>query len=145
MKIVIDTNIIFSVLLNSNNTIGDILFNSNKEFTFYSCNYMRFEIQQHWDKLLKISKLTDEQLLTAYTRVLSQIQFINEEIIPTEIWLAAEKITSDVDIDDIDFVALARFLKASLWTGDKVLYNGLKKNGFKRILNTSEILAIRNQ
>ena len=47
MKIVVDTNIIFSALLNSNSTIGDILFNSDKDFEFYSCAYMRFEIQKH--------------------------------------------------------------------------------------------------
>ena len=53
MKIVIDTNIIFSTLLNSNGTIGNIIFNSNKTFEFYSCSYMRFEIDKHWEKLKK--------------------------------------------------------------------------------------------
>ncbi len=47
MKIVVDTNIIFSTLLNSNTKIGDLLFNSDKHFEFYSCSYMRFEIQKH--------------------------------------------------------------------------------------------------
>jgi len=32
MKVVVDTNIIFSALLNSNGTIGDLLFNSDKQF-----------------------------------------------------------------------------------------------------------------
>jgi predicted nucleic acid-binding protein len=45
MKIVVDTNIIFSTLLNSDGTIGDLIFNFNKHFQFYSCSYMRFEIQ----------------------------------------------------------------------------------------------------
>jgi predicted nucleic acid-binding protein len=51
MKIVVDTNIIFSALLNSNSSIGDLLFNSGKHFEFYSCNYMRYEIQKHWERL----------------------------------------------------------------------------------------------
>jgi hypothetical protein len=38
---------------------------------------------------------------------------------------------------------MTKFLKATLWTGDKVLYNGLKKIGFKKILNTTELLALR--
>ncbi len=143
MKIVVDTNIIFSTLLNSNSTIGDLLFNSDTHFEFYSCSYMRYEIQKHWKRLKKISKLSDEQLQISYTQVLSKLKFINEEIIPVETWLASEEITKGTDIDDTDFVAMTKFLKATLWTGDKILYNGLKKTGFKKLLNTTELLALR--
>ena len=88
MKIVADTNIIFSALLNSNSIIGDLLFNSDETFEFYSCSYMRYEIQKHWERLKKISKLTEDQLQASYTQVLSKLKFINEEIIPAETWLA---------------------------------------------------------
>ncbi len=143
MKIVVDTNIIFSTLLNSNTTIGDLLFNSDNHFEFYSCSYMRYEIQKHWSRLKKISKLSEEQLQISYAQVLSKLKFINEEIIPVETWLASEKLIKGIDIDDTDFVALTKFLRATLWTGDKALYNGLKKLGFKKLLNTTELLALR--
>jgi len=143
MKIVVDTNIIFSTLLNSNHTIGDLLFNSDKHFEFYSCSYMRYEIQNHWERLKRISKLSEEQLQVSYMQILSKLKFINEEIIPAETWLASEEVTKEIDIDDIDFVALTKFLKATLWTGDKALYNGLKKHNFKKLLNTTELLALR--
>ena len=144
MKVVVDTNIIFRALLCSNSTYGDLLFNSDNHFEFYSCNYMRYEIQKHWDRLKKISKLTDDQLQISYIQILSKLKFINEEIIPVEIWLNAEEITRGIDIDDTDFVALSKFLEASLWTGDKVLYIGLKNHNFHKLLNTAELLAIRN-
>lgn len=70
MKIVVNTNIIFSTILNSNSTIGDLIFNSDKYFEFYSCNYMRYEIQKLWERLKYISKLSDEQLRVSYTQVL---------------------------------------------------------------------------
>ncbi len=143
MKIVVDTNIIFSALLNSNGTIGDLLFNSDRTFEFYSCNYMRYEIFNHWERLKKISKLSDGQLQISYAEVLSKLKFINEELIPVAVWLAAEEITKEIDIDDTDFVALANFLQASLWTGDKALYNGLKETHFKALLNTTELVALR--
>jgi predicted nucleic acid-binding protein len=143
MKIVVDTNIIFSALVNSSSNIGDLLFNTDKHFEYYSCSYMRYEIQKHWERLKKISKLSEKQLEISYTQVLSKIKFINEEIIPVESWLASEEITKGIDIDDTDFVALTKFLKATLWTGDKVLYNGLKKLGFKKLINTAELLALR--
>jgi predicted nucleic acid-binding protein len=144
MKIVVDTNIIFSTLLNSNSNIADLLFNSGETFDFYSCSYMRYEIQKHWERLKKISKLSEEQLQISYTQVLSKLNFINEEIIPVETWLASEQLTKGIDIDDTDFVALTKFLRATLWTGDKALYNGLKKLNFKKILNTTELLALRS-
>jgi predicted nucleic acid-binding protein len=143
MKIVVDTNIIFSALLNTNSTIGDLIFNSDKHFEFYSCSYMRYEIKKHWGKLKKISKLSDIQLQESYNLILSKINFINEEIIPKETWLIAEAITINIDIDDTDFLALSKFLKASIWTGDKILYNGLKTNKFKKILNTKELMELR--
>lgn len=143
MKIVVDTNIIFSTLLNSNSTIGDLLFNSDQHFEFYSCSYMRYEIQKHWERLKKISNLSDEQLQVSYAQVLIKLKFINEEIIPVETWLASEQIAKGIDIDDTDFVALTKFLKATLWTGDKALYNGLMKLNFKKLINTTELLALR--
>lgn len=60
--IIVDTNIIFSCLLHSNGTIGDLIFNSDSIFEFYSNEYMRFEIHKHWGKLKKISKLADFEL-----------------------------------------------------------------------------------
>ena len=145
MKIVVDTNIIFSTLLNSNSVIGDIIFNSNEVFDFYSCSYMRFEIQKHWKKLKKISKLTEDQLQISYSLVLSKLKFINEEIIPVEVWLSSEELVKTIDINDIDFIALSKFLKATLWTGDKVLYDGLKDIKYKNIFNTKELLTYRTK
>ena len=144
MKIVVDTNIIFSTLLNSDGTIGDLIFNSKKHFEYYSCSYMRFEIQKHWEKLKKISKLNDAELEISYAQILSKIKFINEEIIPVDVWITSEEITKNIDIDDTDFIALTKFLKATLWSGDKILYTGLKESGFKKIINTQELLALRN-
>ncbi len=143
MKIIVDTNIIFSTLLNSNGTIGNLLFNSYKDFEFFSCSYMRYEIHKHWEKLKKISKLTDAQLAISHQQVLSKLKFIDEAIIPQNIWLASEEICKDIDTDDVDFIALTKFLKGTLWTGDKILYNGLKKKDFKRVLNTQELLELR--
>jgi len=46
-------------------------------------------------------------------------------------------------LDDTDFLALTKYLKGYLWTGDKELYNGLKKKNFKRIDNTAELIVFR--
>lgn len=144
-KIIVDTNIIFSCLLNSQGTIGDIIFNSENILEFYSNQYMRFEIRKHWNKLLKISKLTDDELQIAYDRMLTKLTFINEELIPKNDWEKAETLLIDIDLDDADFVALTRHLKGSLWTGDKPLYEGLKAKCFRTVYNTQDIMKLRNK
>ncbi len=144
-KIIVDTNIIFSCLLNSQGTIGDLFFNSENEFEFYSNQYMRHEIRKHWQKLLKISKLTDTELQTAYETMLTKLTFVNEELIPQRDWQKAEILVLDIDIDDTDFVALTRYLKGSLWTGDKSLYEGLKAKRFKAVYNTRDMMKLRER
>ncbi len=52
-KIIVDTNIIFSCLLNTHGTIGDLIFNSDTDLDFYSNEYMRYEIHRHWEDLKK--------------------------------------------------------------------------------------------
>lgn len=144
-KIIVDTNIIFSCLLNTQGTIGDLIFNSENILDFYSNNYMRFEIRKHWNKLKKISGLTDEELETAYEKLLTKLTFINEELIPQSDWEKAETLSSDIDIDDSDFVALTRFLKGYLWTGDKPLYDGLKAKRFRTVYNTQDMIRLRDR
>ena len=104
---------------------------------------MRHEIQKHWTKLKRISKLSDKELEEAHFHILSKINFVNEELIPAKNWLQAEGFVADIDIDDLDFIALVKHLKGYLWTGDKVLYKGLKAKNFKRIYTTSELYNIR--
>jgi hypothetical protein len=87
--------IIFSCLLNSQGTIGDVIFNSENIFDFYSNQYMRFEIRKHWGKLKKISKTTDLELETAYDKMLIKLIFINEELIPQTDWEKAEAMVAN--------------------------------------------------
>jgi predicted nucleic acid-binding protein len=60
-------------------------------------------------------------------------------MIPESCWQEAEALVSDIDVDDIAFVALTLYLQAYLWTGDKVLYNGLKSKAFDKTLSTAEL------
>ncbi len=54
MKIIVDTNIVFSAILKPTSRIGDLLLNSDKVFSFYSCHFLIQELESHKDKLLQL-------------------------------------------------------------------------------------------
>ena len=139
MKIIVDTNIVFSAILNSNSRIGKILLNSKEHFQFFTCNYLRTEIQRHRNKLLKLTKLTEDQLSELEDLITQHITFIDERLIPQDLLIKTEIQLKAIDPDDKVFVALAKHLEGKLWTGDLQLYNGLKAKRFKNIILTSEL------
>lgn len=139
MKIIVDTNIVFSAILNSNSRIGKILLNSKEHFQFYTCSYLKVEIQRHRNKLLKITKLTEGQLLELEELVTQHITFIDERLIPQDLLITTETQLKSIDPNDTVFVALTKHLEGKLWTGDMQLYNGLKTKRFKNIILTSEL------
>lgn len=145
MRIIVDTNIVFSAILNSSNKIGQLLTHSKAHFQFYSCQYLRAEILRHQEKLLKLTKLTITQLINVESLVTENITFINEKLLPKEVMMASEKLVKDIDFDDIPFIALAQNLDAKLWTGDKVLINGLRAKRFKNIITTPELVLLYNE
>lgn len=139
MKIVVDTNIVFSAILNSNSRIGKILLNSKEHFQFFTCNYLREEIRRHRKKLLKLTKLPEDRLSELEELIIQKITFIDERLIPQEILAKTEAQLKAIDPDDTVFVALAKHLDGKLWTGDLQLYKGLKAKRFKDIILTAEL------
>jgi len=140
MKIVVDTNIIFSAILNSQSWIAQILLHSDKSVKFYSPRYLQVEIQNHFQKIKTITKLGDSEVFELIDTLYTKIHFISEEFIPKDVLLVAEDLTKDVDFDDVMFVALSLHLNCRLWTGDKILVNALIKKGFKRFVKTQELV-----
>ncbi|MGB0930946.1 MAG: PIN domain-containing protein [Chitinophagales bacterium] len=139
MKIVIDTNIVISTLIKSDGSIGKLLLRELNDFDKIACHYLYIELFDKKEKMLKLSKLTDEEFLDLLYLLIKKVDFINEEQITDENWKKAFDLTKDVDVKDISHVALTIHTNAKLWTGDKKLYNGLKAKGFEDVINTNEI------
>ena len=144
-KIVVDTNIVFSAILNTESNIGDLLMNSDEVFTFYSAQYLRQEIENHKEKLIEISKLSGQEIEESKYQIFSKIHFLAEEQIPFKIWHQSANYVRDVDMDDIAFVAMSEYLEVELWSGDKQLMEGLKSKGFSRCISTQEMIELRRK
>ena len=144
-KIVVDTNIVFSGILNSNSRIGKLLVGSKSHFQYYSCEFLKVELKKHRNKLLKLTGLSTNDLQELEMLITQNIIFINEVLLPTELILSTETILADIDPKDTPFLALSRSLKAKLWTGDKKLIDGLKSKKIKNIISTTELLLLFNK
>jgi len=138
-KIIVDTNIVFSALLNTNSRIGQILINGKNHFDFYAPEYVRFELFRHKEKIKTLGQLSEDDFTETYGLIFRKITILNHAIVPLEIYRNAEQLCSDIDIDDTIFVALAVFVKGKLWTGDMKLLNGLMKKGFDQVIKTEEL------
>ena len=145
MKIVVDTNIIFSGLISPNGTISDLLLNSSNAFDFYSPTNLLDELENHKKKLLKISELSEKELDFLQRNLFKKIDLIDLESIRKSTWQKAFELTKNVDEFDTPFIALALELDSPLWTGDKKLIKGLNKKGVDWILTTDIITEIRNE
>lgn len=130
MAIVVDTNIIFSMLLKKTSRLREMFFEQTEEF--YAPNFVMLEMFKHKERLLKRSELPEAEIYEMLHTVLEKIRFINEFTLAKLNKLKAYKMCQNVDEDDTPIVALALELNAYLWTNDKRLMRGLKKQGFKK-------------
>lgn len=139
MKVVVDSNIVFSAILNSQGKIGNLIINGSKYFEFFTVNLLKSEIFEHKDKIIKISGLTESQFEKSYYIITERIIFVEEILLSDNDVAKAIELVKGVDEDDALFVALAKHLKSKLWTGDKKLINGLRNKGFNRTISTEEL------
>ncbi len=139
MKIIVDTNIVFSAILNSQGKIGQLIINGSKFFTFYTVGLLKDEIGEHKEKILKISGFTNQQFIKSYETITKRITFVDEILISDKELLKALELVADIDENDALFVALTNHINGKLWTGDKKLISGLQKKRFLKTISTDEL------
>ena len=130
MKLVVDTNILFSALLGgkTSKTFARAIIN----LKLHTTNTTVEELRRHKEKIIRHSTLTPETLETALNEILAEDVILHDTIeIPGEIKDRAKELVRDVDPDDWPFVALAMFLGVPLWTGDRKLLELSVRTGFR--------------
>lgn len=138
MKIIIDSNIVFSAILSSDNNFYKLF--HTKGYDFYTCNYLFIEIFKYKEKISSFSNLSEEEILNQLEYIVSKISFINEKFIPKDIFNRAYKLCKDIDEKDTPFIALTLFFDAKFLTKDKKLIRGLKKKGFKKFIMIEDLI-----
>lgn len=144
MNIVVDTNIIFSAILNPNGKIGDLLLDPLDRFAFFAPDFLTTELARHHKKLISLSKLSESDILFLKKLVLSKVTLVVLDTVSEESWMKAFQLVKQIDEFDAPFVALSLNMNSYLWSGDKKLKNGLKDLGYDKVIETDSLLEIRN-
>lgn len=139
MRIVVDTNIVFSAILNTNSKIAKIILQPKSILNLYATNQLALELEKHRSKLKTISKYSEKELQRAIQLITGRIKFINVELVPLSIYQKAILLLKDIDIDDTEFIALTDHIRGKLWIGDKALINGMKKQNWNKCISTDDL------
>jgi len=142
MRIVVDTNIAFSAILNTNSNIARILLQPKSRLHFYSTDLLLMEILEHKEKIISLAEYSNEEFEITVRLITSKIKFIDLNLIPQIILDSAEKLVSEVDVYDTEFVALTDHIRGRLWSGDRELQKGLKSKGWNKFISTSELIKL---
>jgi predicted nucleic acid-binding protein len=133
--IIVDTNILFAALRSKNESIREIL--ENTDYKFLTPNYLIVEIFKHKERILKNAKGDEDETIEFLNSILHKIHFVSEELISIENFILAYHLCKNVDENDTPFVALALEFEALIWTKDNILKQGLIKNGFNLFFEIS--------
>jgi len=143
VRIIVDANIVFSAILNTNSRIADLLLNSKGTFDFLAPDYLQTELRKYHGKISMISKMSIKEIEIIEYKITKPIIFMSGIHIPSIKWIQAEDLVKDVDDKDIPYVAFSLFYKCKIWSGDKVLRKGIENKGFKNIISTEELFELR--
>lgn len=126
--VVVDTNIIISILLSGNRRMVQILF--GKDFQFIAPKFIIVELFKHAQKVQEATKFSESKVLETLSSIINRIKFYDEILVSLGSWAKAFELCRGVDEKDTPYVALALEFEAKLWTNDKQLKIGLERKGF---------------
>lgn len=142
IALVVDTNIVFSSILNPASRIARVLVQHHQYFDFYSCGFLQTELDGYSERIGILSGKSSDDIQRIRQYVIKHITFIDDALIPASMVQRGYSYTREVDPNDTLFVALALWLEAPLWTGDKKLLNGLQSMGFPLGISTPDVFSI---
>lgn len=143
MDIVADTNIIMGMLIRPKGKLYEVFrMLTDSNHGLFISEITLLELEEHHNKLVIQSGLTLEDFELFKAELLSQFSIAASRFISDEILIKAFKLVEKYDKNDIAFVATAIYLNALLWSGDKKLLHGLRRDGFMQIISTKELTAM---
>ena len=98
-KLVVDTNVFFSLLLRRDAPARRRFF-SDAAHSFYCPRFLFVELFKHKERIAKGTDLSEEDVLECLHELLARMQFVEEGIIPIGTWMEARRLCREVDPKD---------------------------------------------
>lgn len=138
MKIVIDSNVLFSALISGRENYLDII----KMNDVYVPDIVLYELNKYETMIITKAKLKQADFRLFVRMLFEKIVVIPKFAISPENWREAFKICSDIDEKDTPFIALSLEFKYPLWTNDKTLFKKLQEKGFDNFVTIEELMKL---
>ena len=136
MLLVVDANVVFSVLIKGGKTLDIFVLNrANKRFEFVAPEFLMVEVEKHAREIIKKTGLSIKEIRKVLDFLEKEIDFISFEEF-SEFSKKAEQIPPDPN--DVQYFALALKLNGAIWSNDKAL-----KTQFEvEVLSTGDVIKM---
>jgi predicted nucleic acid-binding protein len=138
MKIVIDSNVLFSALISGQEKHLDII----KMNDVYMPDIVLYEMNKYENRIITKAKLKQADFRLFVRMLFEKVVVIPKFAISPESWHEAYKICRDIDEKDTPFIALSLEFEIPLWTNDKSLFKRLKEKGFDNFVTIEELMNL---
>jgi predicted nucleic acid-binding protein len=133
---VIDANVLMSMLISGRGGYRPVLSFNN----FILPDFALIEIEKYKDILKNNTKMSQNQFTEWTYFVFSELTILPQYVLAQEIVEKSEILLEKIDLKDISYVALAMQLDLPLLTRDNPLYEGLRKQGFRKVMLFEDFL-----
>jgi predicted nucleic acid-binding protein len=134
MRLVVDTNIIFSALIRDSVT-RHILLHIEAELLTVGFTYS--ELQKYKMEILKKSQASEEAVEIILQKIMAKINIVDDSLINLK-FKDAYCIMKAIDIKDTPFLAAALATKSDIWSDDK----HFEKQNKVKVWKTKDIVVL---
>ena len=142
MNIVVDTNILFSIIITPKGQVASTIESIKNNHTIFISDFSFEELSKHKNRLISLSNLTEIEIDKSIYFFEKSFSVVSSDIFTNNILIEAFELVKDVDVNDLPIVAASLFTKSILFTGDKRLHAELKRKNFSMVCNTPELREI---
>lgn len=139
MNILVDTNILFSVIVTPKGKVAATIESVKNNHTIFISDFSFEELSKHKNRLIRLSKLSEIEVDKTVYFFEKNFNVVSSDLFPENIIIESFELVKDVDVNDLPIVAASLLTKSILFTGDKKLYTGLKQKKFESVYNNEEL------
>lgn len=136
-RYVIDANVLFGAFISGKDLYRLLC----SEYTIYLPDYAFTEIEKYKQRILKKTKVKEEQFQTFVLSLLSKVTVIPNLLLSQASLQEAYRLCQEIDEKDTVYVAVALEFGIPLITSDKALHDGLQARQFSNVVLLKDIIA----